>query len=775
MKKNNKLIFDNTVTIKGLIMSFVLMLLTYSISAAPSPCSITKTNGGGFTTTITSVTQSGGLYTIVLTIEHDGCGGPACKELSHYSIEADNGTYSNVSWQQIWGDATMTGNIEMSLGNNDPFDGFKLDNVSNIGGGDAGEFTMTYTLTYLQDQQTLAKAGNNYTQIAAFTEAEFLSVLNCGGVNPPTAVDDNTTTPMNTAVDITEMANDIVGDAALDPTSITFIPGTEPNPATEGTFTVNPVTGVVTFTPVNGFTGTVTIDYSVCDLNSLCDIATITVVITPLTGPTAVDDNATTPMNTAVDITEMANDIEGDAALDPTSITFIPGTEPNPATEGLFTVNPVTGLVTFTPVNGFTGTVTIDYSVCDLNSLCDIATITVVITPLTGPTAVDDNATTPMNTAVDITEMANDIAGDAALDPTSITFIPGTEPNPATEGTFTVHPVTGLVTFTPINGYTGTVTIDYSVCDLNSLCDVATITVIIPNGTDTDGDGCPDAVDEYPNDPERCFDIYYPAAGNGTLAFEDLWPSKGDYDFNDLVIEYRFKTVMSGTNHIVETYSTFIVRAFGAGFENGFGFQLANNSIASADILSVSGYDIQETYVSLAGNGIEQGQTIPTIIVFDNAYNIMAHPGMGIGVNTEPWATYVQPDTLNMYMNYTQGTYTYSQLDIPNFNPFIMVSLSRGTEVHLPNYSPTSLANTWQLGTWDDDSDANAGRYYKTVSNLPWAIHIPEPFEWPIEKQDIVWVHLKFAEWAESGGLLYQDWYKDLPGYRNNSLIYDQP
>ena len=675
MKKIKNIVFDNAVNLKGLLLSFVLMLLIFNISAAPSPCSITKTNGGGFTTTITSVTQSGGLYTIVLTIEHNGCGGPTCKELSHYSIEADNGTYSNVSWQQLWGDATMSGNIEMSLGNNDPFDGFKLDNASNIGDGDAGEFTMTYTLTYLQDQQTLAKAGNNYTQIAAFTEAEFLSVLNCGGINPPTAVDDNTTTPMNTAVDITEMANDIVGDAALDPTSITFIPGTEPNPATEGIFTVNPVTGLVTFTPVNGFTGTVTIDYSVCDLNSLCDIATITVVITPVTGPTAVDDNTATPMNTSVDITEMANDIVGDAALDPTSITFIPGTEPNPATEGLFTVNPVTGLVTFTPVNGFTGTVTVDYSVCDLNSLCDIATITVVI----------------------------------------------------------------------------------------------------PSGTDTDGDGCPDDVDEYPTDPERCFDIYYPAAGNGSLAFEDLWPSKGDYDFNDLVVEYRFKTVMSGSNHIVETYSTFIVRAFGAGFENGFGFQLANNNIASADILSVSGYDIQEGYVSLAGNGIEQGQAIPTIIVFDNAYNIMAHPGMGIGVNTEPWATYVQPDTLNLYMSYTQGTYTYSQLDIPNFNPFIIVSLSRGTEVHLPNYSPTSLANPWQLGTWDDDSDANAGRYYKTVSNLPWAIHIPEPFEWPIEKQDIVWVHLKFAEWAESGGVLFQDWYKDLPGYRNNSLIYDQP
>jgi hypothetical protein len=29
----------------------------------------------------------------------------------------------------------------------------------------------------------------------------------------------------------------------------------------------------------------------------------------------------------------------------------------------------------------------------------------------------------------------------------------------------------------------------------------------------------------------------------GTLAYEDLWPSKGDYDFNDLVVDYDFNIV----------------------------------------------------------------------------------------------------------------------------------------------------------------------------------------------------------------------------------------
>ena len=496
------------------------------------------------------------------------------------------------------------------------------------------------------------------------------------------------------------------------------------------------------------------------------------VVVGVLTGPTAVNDNATTPMNTAIDINALSNDTQGSSELDPTSVSFVSGTEPNASTEGTFSVNNTTGLVTFTPVNGYTGTVTINYNVCDLNNLCDVATITVEITTVAGPTANNDNATSSLNTPVDIDALSNDTQGVAALDPTSVTFIPGTEPNPSTEGTFTVNNTTGLVTFTPVNGFTGAATINYSVCDLNNLCDVATISVFIATGNDTDGDGCTDDVDEYPNDPDRCFNNYYPAAGNGTLAYEDLWPGKGDFDFNDLIIDYRFMTVTNSSNHIVETYGTFILKAYGAALENGFGFQLANNNIAGADITSVTGYNLQEGYINLEANGIEEGQTIPTIIVYDNAYNILPHPGSGIGVNTEPSATYVEPDTLNMYMAYTANTYTLAELDLPNFNPFLIVDLTRGIEVHLPDYPPTDLADESIFGTFDDDTDAGAGKYYKTESNLPWAIHIPEPFDYPIEKNDITSVYLKFAEWAESNGTLFQDWYQDKAGYRNSSLIY---
>ncbi|MDV7398915.1 DUF4842 domain-containing protein, partial [Arthrospira platensis SPKY1] len=76
------------------------------------------------------------------------------------------------------------------------------------------------------------------------------------------------------------------------------------------------------------------------------------------------------------------------------------------------------------------------------------------------------------------------------------------------------------------------------------------------------------------------------------------------------------------------------------------------------------------------------------------------------------------------------------------------------------------------LGTGHDNSIPAQGRYYKTQNNLPWAINIIERFEYPIEKVEIPSAHLKFADWAESGGQIFNDWFRDEEGYRNPSNIY---
>jgi LruC domain-containing protein len=467
-----------------------------------------------------------------------------------------------------------------------------------------------------------------------------------------------------------------------------------------------------------------------------------------VSGPEAIDDTKLTDMNTSVEINILENDIAGNASLDPASVTFVPATVPDPLTEGAFTVNSTNGLVTFVPVNGYTGTVEIDYQVCDQSGLCDIAKITVTVSLVTGPTANDDALTSLLNTEVEFNVLSNDLAGSNAINPESITFVLESLPDPATEGIFTFEPSTGLVTFSPATGFTGAVSVDYQVCDSASMCDIATITVNVIVGLNN----------------------LYPATGFGTLAFEDLWPAKGDYDFNDLVIDYQFEIITNTSNFVQQLVGTFVIKAFGASYENGFGFQLSNQ--INPENITVSGYDLTENFIVLDANGTEADQSKATIIVYDNSFAQMSHPGTGIGVNTELGAPYVAPVTITINIAFKPNTYSYNDLDISNFNPFLIVNKNRDVEVHLPDFPPTDLADTGLFGTEADNSNTATGKFYLSENNLPWAINLYESFEYPIEKQDILWVHLKFEDWAESDGDLFPNWYKNLNSYRNEALVY---
>lgn len=286
---------------------------------------------------------------------------------------------------------------------------------------------------------------------------------------------------------------------------------------------------------------------------------------------------------------------------------------------------------------------------------------------------------------------------------------------------------------------------------------------------DEDGDGIPDVFDDYPTNPELAFNNYYPSETElATLAFVDLWPATGDYDFNDAVISFRTNQVTNADNEVVYLDSRFILEAMGASMHNGFGFQLP---VSSSAVEQVTGIDLQEGYISVGANNTETGQTNAVVIVYDDGFNLLPHPGSGTGVNTEPGAPYVVPDTLDVTITFTAPIPFYT-LGSPLYNPFIIVNRDRGIEVHLPDHPPTDKATLSILGTGDDDSDPQIGRYYKTANNLPWGMEIAQKFDYVIEQVEINTAYLKFNPWAESSGSSYPDWYLDNSGYRDETKIY---
>lgn len=271
-------------------------------------------------------------------------------------------------------------------------------------------------------------------------------------------------------------------------------------------------------------------------------------------------------------------------------------------------------------------------------------------------------------------------------------------------------------------------------------------TVDVP--VDSDGDGIQDQDDAFPKDPEVAFELFTPSKyGKGTIAFEDLWPSYGDYDFNDVALNYQVILKLNAQNLAVQMDIIAHVKANGAGFTNGIGIELPK--VSPSQIKSVNGSILTENYITLSSNGTEAGQQHAVIILTDSARNLKNETTMTIKFN-QPIST--------------------TNLGIAPFNPFIIVNKERKKEIHLPYAKPTTLGdNHVKIAGANRDIAGN----YVSDKGMPWAISFIHDFKVPKEKVNIADAYNFFVQWANSGGTVNVDWYKDNPGNRNIDKIQD--
>ncbi|MCA0428232.1 MAG: LruC domain-containing protein [Bacteroidetes bacterium] len=271
----------------------------------------------------------------------------------------------------------------------------------------------------------------------------------------------------------------------------------------------------------------------------------------------------------------------------------------------------------------------------------------------------------------------------------------------------------------------------------------------LPPVTDTDEDGVDDTEDDYPTDPNKAFNNY---TGTGSVAFEDQWPSTGDYDLNDVVMNYSYNVITNAQNKVVRVEGNTTLRATGGAFQNGFGIQFP---VERAKVSNVSGATL------------EAGQNKAVLVLFQNMRQEMVSWNTIRGGSTSASKNY------SLSFDISNGP-SLSQFGLGVYNPFIWNgSMGRGYEIHLPGKQPTDLANPTAFGTGRDGSNVQSGDTYVSKTNrLPWAIQTPANFSYPVEKADINSAYTKFASWVQSGGSLFGDWYLPNSGYRNSENIY---
>lgn len=235
----------------------------------------------------------------------------------------------------------------------------------------------------------------------------------------------------------------------------------------------------------------------------------------------------------------------------------------------------------------------------------------------------------------------------------------------------------------------------------------------------------------------------------GTLAFEDLWPSQGDYDMNDVVVKYSTTFTTDKDNGIVAIKDVFTPLHSGGKVKSAFGYQL---DLPATSIRSVK----IENGSSSANvvNGMELKQTKTVIMLFDDIEQAVAKGPVTV--------------TIELDGSVKMNAATRKSL----YNPFICVSDKGFTagelrkEVHLTNYPPTSLADPYFFGRNDDKSSVDkqgnpiGPYYYATAELYPFAIDLPvTDYRIPDEMVKIDTFYPQFTGWAVSKGEKNKDWY----------------
>jgi len=247
---------------------------------------------------------------------------------------------------------------------------------------------------------------------------------------------------------------------------------------------------------------------------------------------------------------------------------------------------------------------------------------------------------------------------------------------------------------------------------------------------------------------------YSPASSQfGTMAFEDEWPVKGDYDFNDAVFDYNVEE--SKVDGLVSRIVFKVLpTARGAIYDNSLRLMI-NTPISniSQATMKLKG---QITAITPVADGNQS-----LFIIIDKIEDALPPPAGYKMSNTFSGSPKVNGNLYTLTINFN---YPISSeiLGTAPYNSFISRVLDTGDriEVHFPGYFPSKKASRRKFGRGQDDSNKSEDRYYQTQENLPWAMLVPSKWHHTKERVDLSNGYPDILQWASSKGKSKKGWYK---------------
>lgn len=239
--------------------------------------------------------------------------------------------------------------------------------------------------------------------------------------------------------------------------------------------------------------------------------------------------------------------------------------------------------------------------------------------------------------------------------------------------------------------------------------------------------------------------IYHPSSTTYcTVAFEDLYPSRGDYDFNDLIVNYQVSMGLNADGDVVKISGVSYLIARGAGLDSDFHLRIKSEGFTYEGNVEI----IRTNPISLNTTTRAEILSELDLVLFESTKNIFAANEGFAFTNTNSESGFKKGPKSEFTIYLSQPVPLSSFADLP-LDPYIYLP-SSGLEVHLPNNDPTPNSNNVLQGFTSFIDDYG----------YPFAMLIPEEWSYPVEFVNLTEAYPNFINYVLSGQTQDIDWYQ---------------
>lgn len=259
-------------------------------------------------------------------------------------------------------------------------------------------------------------------------------------------------------------------------------------------------------------------------------------------------------------------------------------------------------------------------------------------------------------------------------------------------------------------------------------------------------------------------EVYYPVRANGwgTLLFEDMWPASGDYDFNDMVVNYKVQLALRNKNMVEAIKIGIRLKAVGGSLPYDLYLRLLGVKGGEIDQIDPyfhrNAHDQTDLVQLNAGNPVKD----PALLKFERLKSRANNPAGATYLNTERGCEVPEALLTEVsYVIYLRNSVKLDDLAFDRFDFFLGRPDGEGLiEIHRGGFAPSPLGEAAYERLRRSSGNIDRADHYYSNDGLVWAVNIPTDVQHAYENVDFLQAYPDFARWARSGGAEATDWYR---------------